>query len=815
MVFPQAIGFGARPMEVPGEGSVLCASGFFAFRLCDGEHVRPADWYEAVSRYGGDGATPDAMTPLPRAELLVLGAVSPATRAGRKISLRCGSVSKAFILREDPDAPDAPIVAGPDTAVWHEEDNPGGRGGPGDDRLPLIVDPQAPKRPLWLGPTPFDHPMRLRHLGTPDERSGIGWPADADAGAFHDAHEAFRCEALLPGDSLMVQGIMDTTCIDRLPAYRLAITSGRSDERWVKEPTWLQCVTLLPKAGLAAMIWRTAIELGDDALGESVIVLVAGLEDAEAKPKHEMQWAEVAVERWEDPVRALDDRPLLPAALAAAVTLPFAPPDSEDPIDARIDAAKAWVRNETGLPEENPFAASAPEEVGLADRMLDAASREEEPPDANRIGEMAAAVLAVAKRKHEAAGFPEPDPEQMRMPVPRGPKIGKEIEDRLRAPFQTERERSLAEHIDTHGGDAGMKGDALLSRLAETRLQIPQAPLPWPAMIDEEAVEFGNAVSDSLRRSDPKRHIDISGAVVEGREPLAGRRFLGLLAEETIWRGATFTDSEFSDTSFAGARFESCTFRDCRFERVNLSRAILDGNTFTRCAFRASQWTQATWMNCRFDECVLQNIAVMDAAMRSVEFTRGEWRQASWVDGLFVEVVFRGVALHEVTFSNVHAPYTRFERLSMFKVWSMSGGFPGSVFDRVEGTTCGFLAECHFDECRFIATRFAETGFSNAVFANATLERECRFDRCDLSGAVFAGTTLPGTRFTGCSMAMSVWHGARAAAAWFFGSILRGVDFADTELARAVFADADIAGTKFDPDRTIDADFRGTARADE
>ena len=50
--------------------------------------------------------------------------------------------------------------------------------------------------------------------------------------------------------------------------------------------------------------------------------------------------------------------------------------------------------------------------------------------------------------------------------------------------------------------------------------------------------------------------------------------------------------------------------------------------------------------------------------------------------------------------------------------------------------------------------------------------------------------------------------------AWFYGCLLRGVNFGDAELANVVFADADLEGTRFLPDKTINADFRGTVRAD-
>ena len=58
------------------------------------------------------------------------------------------------------------------------------------------------------------------------------------------------------------------------------------------------------------------------------------------------------------------------------------------------------------------------------------------------------------------------------------------------------------------------------------------------------------------------------------------------------------------------------------------------------------------------------------------------------------------------------------------------------------------------------------------------------------------------------------WSNVRAPNGWFYGALLRGVDFGDTELANAVFTDADLEGTRWLADKTIGADFRGTVRAE-
>ncbi len=810
LVYPQALAFGARLLSVPDRGAVLCASALLPFRLSDGECVTPADWYGAVSAHGGPGAIPDSMAPLPGAEVLVLGVLPPVVDVSRRASLRCGSIARRFVLYRDPSAPDAALLADPSAALWHDADNPAGRGGPDDERPPLIVDEAAPGRPVWLGPTPFDHPVRLRRVGVPDEHSGAGWPAGAHAAALHDAHEAFWAEALHPGEPLAWEGLSEHALETRLPRYRVSITSGRLDSRWIEENTRIHCVTLIPAADLAAVIWRAGIDLGGDVLGESVGALVAALEDAASPAKDARHWGGIAADRWEDPILALDDRPLLPAAMASAVVLPFSTPGGEDPMDARRAATEAWIREEAGLPEENPFASAAPEEANLAEKAREAIAGDA-PPDANAVEALAGAALAAGKRRHEEAGFPEPSAERQREPVTRGARLDAETDKRLSVPYSTPHEVAVARQIRASAAP-GLDPGEILGRIADARIQNPTPPLLWPALNEGEADRFGEKLAERLADGALERHIDVSGAIViagSERREISGRRLDGLLAEETTWRGMKFANCAFTASSFAGARFESCEFLDCTFERVNLSRATLTGCTFRACTFRDLQVAEPVWMESRLASCVWERVSMTDPAMRDVTFSGGAWREVQYSEGLLIGVELRETALREVTFANTHAPHSRFERLSMHKVWALAKGFPGGVFDEVEATTCGFLGTCHFDEARFNRTRFAETGFANAVFKDAQLAADCRFDACDLSGAAFENTTLRGVRFLQCAMTMSRWSGAKAADAWFFGSILRGVDFADTELARAVFTDADLEGAKLHPDRTIGADFRG------
>ena len=834
-VFPQAIGFGARPVAVPGRGDVLCVSGLFPFRVADGSPVRPTDWYREISLHGGDNAIPDTMTPLPGAELLVLGTVPPVVDAERRRAfVRCGSVVRNLELRPDPDAPSAPLDPGPEAAAWHEEENPVGRGGPDDNRKPLIVNADDPSRPVWLGATPFDHPTRLAAMGTPDAESGTGWPKDATAEVFHDAHPAFRAESFHPGDPLVCQGLDGEDIDTVLPPYRMTFSTICNKVDMALLPPRIMSVMVIPKVGIAAVIWRASMHLGDDTLGEKVHALVAAMEDVDAPEQDETHWCDIAVTRWLEPEKAADDRPLLPAALAAVAASPFAIPEG-DGVSERIEAAQEWMRDEAGMPE-NPFEddPKKAEVDGLLEQMDEETGEDDEPPDGAAVANIATAAMAAAKQRHEKAGFPEPeeDIDAPRMPLLRADSLNGEIDRRLQAPYQSEQDRALRDNAKSNPDPdlPQLDPDEMLTKIADVRMTSPKAPLPWPALVDEEALAFGAAVAKRINESPLERHIDISCAAVGtvqeiGAEALGGavagsapfvafvdKEFVGLLAEETMWRDVEFDQCRFDDSTFAGARFFNCRFRTCTFRKVNFSSATFDGCEFQDCGFDDINCMEFAGINLRFVNCRLTRVNLMDPAMRDSEFVGGEWTEVQFMDGLLIRIAFRDMRFDQVTFGAVHAPHTTFERVSMYKFFCMSKGFPGSTFDQVEAETCGFVSSIHFDECRLSGVRFTETGFTGASFAKAELTGQCCFETCDFSSAIFSETQLAGTRFLQCTMATSIWLGSDATEAWFMGAALRGVNFNDTDLHRAVFTDSDLAGVDFEAHRTIGADFRGTER---
>ena len=814
LVYPVAITLGARPLTVPGRGPVLCASALYVFRLSDGAHVRPTVWYDTVASHAGRDVVPDSMCPLPGAELVVLGTLSPPSEEPSEAFVRCGMLDRRLLARRDPDAPDAPMEPAPHAAVWHAEDNPAGRGGPDDDRPALIVDPDDAERPVWLGPTPFDHPLRLRQAGTPDKVSGTGWPRDADPAILYDAHPSLWAEAFQPGERLELHGLGPTPVESSLPPYRITITSGHADGSMRIESARIHGVSLLPAADLGAMFWRTAIDVGADILGERVVALVAAVEDAGDSMKDAEHWMRIAAERWLQPAKMLDDRPLLPAALAATVSLPFAMPEGGDPIRERHAVADAWARQEMGV-DENPFAQHAPPEVDLAEKAIEEAEREDETPDPDAVGGMAEAALAASRRRHADAGFEEQDPEEERTPQRRDGRLDAEIARRLSGPYRAELERNLARAMRSNPRD-GMDAVEVLGKLAGARILSPSPALSWPAFEEDEAERFGEVLFERLSESDLDRHVDVSGAIVAdefGEElRLAGRRADGVLAEETVWRNMMFSHCEFMESSFARASFELCRFESCTFHRVNLCAADVIESTFADCTFTEVRITEPTWLRCRFERCVFEDVSMSDAAMNEIEFEDGSWRKVSIMDGILIDTTLRRLDMEVVTFAQVHAPQSRLEQLSMRKVSVMGLGFPVSVFEDVEGVNCGFLSRARFDQSSFTRVRFAMTGFSNAIFTDARFEPGCRFDVCDLSGAMFANVVMDGVHFVECLMTGSRWANVKASEAWFYAARLRGVDFADTELARAVFTDADIEGTAFLPDKTIGADFRGTVK---
>ncbi|MYE22981.1 MAG: pentapeptide repeat-containing protein [Gammaproteobacteria bacterium] len=863
ITYPKLVGFGARALAVPGRGNVLCASAFMPFRLQDGDLLEPAVWYEAVREFGGEGSIPDTVSPLPRAELLLLGGVKRVDGDERLCDIRCGAVEVELLLRPDEESTDLQAMDA-DAAVWHETDNPGGRGGPDDRRRPLIVDRNHPGRPVWLGSTSYLHPARQRRLGEPGEDATAGWPGNASSASFHDAHESFWADGLFPRDPLRLTGLVDVDIDLDLPPFRIGMAAAKETEAepygdWFLVETRIHSVSVIATAGVGAVLWRGSIDLGADILGESVVALVAGVEDAEAPARGVYELGEVVVDRLLEPGRALDDRPLLPESLHDRVEVPFQGRAEGSPLSARLETAKDWAFGETGL-DQNPFEGQDLPGKEIAELAQSVAPDDGE-VDVNRLSEVAAAVFDRSKELHEQAGFDEEARPEERSVVVRGDALEDEVARRLDRPYQSAQETTIAANLTQH--PTGVDAEDVLERLASARLESPQPPLYWPALEFGESVRFGEAVLEWLGKGDPVRHIDVSGAQVgdepaldprvvaamreeevaaavpeeepdfefwHGEKPppldtpgttgtltrahsLRGRRIDGLLAEETGWRGIRFEQCTFADSSFAQGEIENCEFVECSFEHFNVSGVTFSDCRFESCAITELEAAESAWKACELADCTLENCSFNDAGMRDVTFRGGSWRHVVLTEGMFMNVSVFDTKMEDTSFNMMRAAYWLLDGVSMERVVGMGRGFLGAELRNLKLQTCGFTL-FKFDESSWENVRASESGFTNGLFTEAAIAPACEFWRCDLTGAAFIRARLGGARLIECSLTGSAWSGADAKGAWFLGSSLRGVDFADARLAGAVFCDADLNGTVFLEQEVIGADFSGTLRGD-
>ncbi|MCY4305552.1 MAG: pentapeptide repeat-containing protein [Aestuariivita sp.] len=810
-VFPQAVIFGARPLPIPGTGHVMCSSAVLPFQLADGKPVKPVDYFKAVADIDDGSVPPDTMAPLPGAELLILGSLPPIEDDQRDVTIRCGELRCQLQLQKDLDWPDRPFRLGPESALWHEQDNPMGRAGPNDDRRPLITMTNTPERPIWLGPTSYLHPARARLMGTSEKTDAGGWPEDAHPSALCEAHSAFWVDSLHPGDPIHIAGLTAKDIDIRVPYFRPCLASSREpDGLWFKEFVRIHTVVLLPAAELGAIIWRSSIDLGKDILGETITALVFALEDISAPEKDEQDLAAIAAERWINPVAALDDRPLLPDSMAEK------PPELDSSaFDSRIAAANAWARTESGVEDVNPF--KDPSEVEDIKKTLGDDTQVFD-TDLNELEEIRKKLMAKSKERHEKAGFPEPDLESLRPPMARKDMLEDEINRRLSAPYQAQHELTILESLMKAPPEARVKPEETLNRLASVRVTAIEPVLFWPALPSDEGEQFGLKAAELFQKADPKRHVDISSALIlaiPGDEQIIirGRTFDGLLAEETRWNRVEFYDCVFQQCSFAKSHFEDCQFINCTFDIINFSKSKMERLLFRDCQFTNLSLIGMDWIDIRVENCELKTVSFNDWAARDTVFTDGFWENVQVNEGFLVDVAFENTNHCDVIWAMTHAPRTRFERVTLTKFWVTGLGFPESSFNSVKAKNCAFLGSAYLNSSSFTNTSFTETGFSKATFNDAEFRENCLFNRCDFSSSVFFGALLANVKFLNCSMTSSLWGGGiDATSAWFHGCLLRNVDFADTALADAVFSDADIEGAIIDDDLAVGADFRGTTR---
>ena len=788
LVNPLLLLLGARTVDRPGAGHCLVASVVCAFELETGKLVEPARWCQAVAALGG--SAPDSMAPLPGAELLVL--VDPARARSGPVDIECGAIRVHLALREDGDGT---VDTGPHGAAWCEHDNEWGRRG----RAPSILDRERPERPIWIGPTPPDHPARLALAGGYAAGSGGGWGAGASAEVFHDAHPAFRAERIEPRDSMRIEGLGERPVHARVPPWRVAIAAGTSNGEWRALPTRIHTLCAAPGAGLGAAAWRASMALDPhDPLGLAIEALVAALDDDDDPERRGEDLGRIAAQRWTDPASALDDRPLLPRSLRSA----HAPPGAGtkgDPVGERVEDARAWAEEGVPVPGGNPF--RGPEPARAIRDETDGLSAERDPAsiDPGAIAALADRALAMARERHEAAGFGDP-PETRETREPRGEGLECEIARRLGTSFSSDRERGLRNAIASHG-DRSMDPDEVLAGLASARAASPVPMVAWPPLPAEEAARFGDALVRALASGSLPERADVAHAAVPGGR-IEGAICRELLAERTEWRDAVLEDVRIEGGTYAGSTWRAMVLRRCRIEGANFAQARFEECLFEECELVDVRASDLTVVASRFRDCRLERMDWTDPALRDVTFERGTWTEVAIAEGVLVGTTIEGATLDRVSFVATFAPRTVLRDTTLHKVWAMGKGFPGSRFEGISARTCGFLAQVHFDEAEIGGSTFEETGFGGAVFNRTRLGGGTRFERCDFTGAAFAGSSIAGATFAECGFCASTWADVDARHTLLRGAVLRGVDLRSVDLTGAAILESDLEGAQFDPERT-------------
>ena len=793
LVHPLLVMLGARVVDRPLSGYALTASVLVTFELETGRLVEPARWCQAVAALG-TAAPPDSMSPLPGAELLVLTGAE-GLREGQ-VDVEGGAIAVRLRLRA---GSDGTIDTGPRGAVWCEHENAWGcRREP-----PSIVDRDRPDRPIWLGPTPSDHPSRLALAGACTGASGTRWGAGARAEVFHDAHPAFRAERIEPRDEIRIEGLTPRSVRSRVPPWRVSIACGTSEGVWEVLSARIHTLAVAPGTGLAAAAWRAVVDLDPhDPLGLGIEALVAALDDDDDPERDAQGLGRIAVERWTEPAAALDDRPLLPASLRSAHA-PLGAGAKDDPARDRVENASAWAEAGGVAPAGNPF--RGPEEARAIREEIEAlvAARDPASLDANAVGALADRALAMAGERHEAAGFGAP-PETVEAVEERGSRLDGEIALRLRSSFESPRERDLRSTIRAHGQEE-MDPDEVLAGLASARAASP-APMPaWPPLAEEEAVRFGVALGRAIGAGSLPLYADAAHARVQGQR-IEGGECNSLLAERTVWRDTVLEDVAFAGGALSESVWTRVVFRRCRLEGVNVAQARFEGCEFDACELVDLRGSDLTLVECRLRDCRLERVEWTDPAFRDVTVERGDWREVALVDGVLVGTSYEETALDRVTFLATFAPETTFRGAKLHKVWSMAKGFPGSRFEASSARTCGFVGGARFDESTFQGSTFEGTGFGGAVFNGARMDEATRFERCDFTGAEFGAASIAGATLVDCGFCASTWDGVDARRVRMRGVVLRGVDLRDVELGNAVIEESDLGGTRFSPERMTGAD---------
>ena len=84
-------------------------------------------------------------------------------------------------------------------------------------------------------------------------------------GVLGETHPLFRCERIDPGATLTLEGLFEDGAPRtlRVPPYRIALTSAWRAEEFRAETMRIHTLAVIPAAGVAAAIWRSAIGLSE------------------------------------------------------------------------------------------------------------------------------------------------------------------------------------------------------------------------------------------------------------------------------------------------------------------------------------------------------------------------------------------------------------------------------------------------------------------------------------------------------------------------------------------------------------------------
>ena len=558
-----------------------------------------------------------------------------------------------------------------------------------------------------------------------------------------------------------------------------------------------------------AAAWRATVELDPhDPLGLRIEALVASLDDDDDPERGAEELGGIAVDRWTEAALALDDRPLLPRSLRslnAPIGSVSAPCSQPDPAAERVGQAMAWAEEGAGLPDGNPFAGPADARAVREEIEALTAGREPAALDTAALAALGDRAVAMARERHEAAGFGVPPEKEPRARKRRGTGIEAEVALRLESAFVSERERALRASVLGHGAE-GLDADEILAGLARARAGSPAPMTAWAPLAADEALRFGEALRKAIGAGSLPPHADVSHAGVEGLR-FEGGSCIELLAERTAWRDAVLEGVRFSGGTLAGSTWSGVVLSGCRFDGVNLGQARFEGCVFDSCEIAGVPAADLTIVDTEFRDCRFERLDWTDPALRERDLRARDLERGRDRGGASRGDDDRGDRARP---GDVPLDVRAGDELPAVRRSTRSGRW-GRVFRAVASRRCrrgpaASSARCTSTSAQLRASTFEDTGFSGAVFERARIDDRTRFERCDFTGAAFAATHIAGATLVDCGLCASTWDEVDARRVRMRGAVLRGVDLRGVELAGAAIIESDLEGARFEPERTEGAD---------